>query len=40
VVNTIDRAHSVADTHNQVWYNRENPLSLGMPAPVLALLHP
>jgi A/G-specific adenine glycosylase len=40
VVNTIDRAHSVTDTHNQVWYNRENPLSLGMPAPVLALLHP
>ena len=40
VVNTVDRARIVADTDNQVWYNPENPLSLGMPAPVLALLHP
>jgi hypothetical protein len=40
VVNTIDHGRIVADTENQVWYNRQNPLSLGLPAPVLALLHP
>jgi A/G-specific adenine glycosylase len=40
VVNTVDHSRTVADTDNQVWYNRENPLSLGLPAPVRALLHP
>ena len=35
-------AKHVADKQNQVWYNPQNPLSLGMPAPIKALLlnHP
>jgi len=35
-------ARHVADKQNQVWYNPQNPLSLGMPAPIKALLlnHP
>jgi A/G-specific adenine glycosylase len=28
----------VAESPNQVWYNIQNPLSLGMPAPIKALL--
>ena len=31
---------AVSASDNQIWYNPQNPLSLGMPAPVLALLHP
>lgn len=31
-------ALQVAESPNQVWYNPQNPLSLGMPAPIKALL--
>ena len=31
-------AGQVAEQGNQVWYNPQNPLSLGMPAPIKALL--
>jgi A/G-specific adenine glycosylase len=31
-------ASQVAEQGNQVWYNPQNPLSLGMPAPIKALL--
>jgi A/G-specific adenine glycosylase len=31
-------ALQVADSQNQVWYNPQKPLSLGMPAPIKALL--
>ena len=31
-------ALQVADAQNQVWYNPQKPLSLGMPAPIKALL--
>lgn len=31
-------ALQVADVQNQVWYNPQKPLSLGMPAPIKALL--
>ncbi len=31
-------ANQIAEDSNQVWYNPQNPLSLGMPAPIKALL--
>jgi len=31
-------AQKIAESSNQVWYNPQNPLSLGMPAPIKALL--
>lgn len=31
-------AQQIAESPNQVWYNPQNPLSLGMPAPIKALL--
>ena len=31
-------ANQIAEESNQVWYNPQNPLSLGMPAPIKALL--
>lgn len=40
VVNARDRSCGVAEGSHQVWYNPQNPLSLGMPAPIVALLHP
>ena len=30
-------AHQIAESPNQVWYNPQKPLSLGMPAPIKAL---
>ena len=36
----IDRSCAVAEGDNQLWYNPQNPLSLGMPAPIVALIHP
>ena len=36
--NTINAAKQIAEGSNQVWYNPQNPLSLGMPAPIKALL--
>jgi A/G-specific adenine glycosylase len=39
VLNAIDRSCAVAKGDNQVWYNPQNPLSLGMPAPIVALIH-
>ena len=40
VIEVKDCAKAVSAGNNQVWYNPQKPLSLGMPAPVLALLHP
>ena len=40
VIDVEDCAKTVSACDNQVWYNPQKPLSLGMPAPVLALLHP
>jgi hypothetical protein len=31
--------NKVTENGDVVWYNRNNPLSLGMPAPVKALLN-
>ena len=31
-------AVQVADVQNQVWYNPQKPLSLGLPAPIKVLL--
>ena len=39
-VEAIDRNCAVAEGDNQLWYNPQNPLSLGMPAPIVALIHP
>lgn len=35
---SVSNASQVAEESNQVWYNPQNPLSLGMPAPIKALL--
>lgn len=35
---SVTNACQVAEESNQVWYNPQNPLSLGMPAPIKALL--
>jgi A/G-specific adenine glycosylase len=37
-VNALHDGSAVADGSNQVWYNPEKPLSLGMPAPIVALV--
>ena len=36
--NSAIKASQIAEGSNQVWYNPQNPLSLGMPAPIKALL--
>ncbi len=36
--NSAASALQIAEGSNQVWYNPQNPLSLGMPAPIKALL--
>lgn len=38
VGNSAASASRIAEESNQVWYNPQNPLSLGMPAPIKALL--
>jgi A/G-specific adenine glycosylase len=40
LVQAADRSCAVAEGDNQLWYNPQNPLSLGMPAPIVALIHP
>ncbi len=40
LVQAVDRSCAVAEGDNQLWYNPQNPLSLGMPAPIVALIHP
>ena len=40
LVQAQDRDCTVAEGDNQLWYNPQNPLSLGMPAPIVALIHP
>jgi len=40
LVQALDRGCTVAEGDNQLWYNPQNPLSLGMPAPIVALIHP
>jgi A/G-specific adenine glycosylase len=37
VTSTGASAHQIAESPNQVWYNPQKPLSLGMPAPIKAL---
>jgi A/G-specific adenine glycosylase len=39
-INALDHSCAVAEGDNQVWYNPQKPLSLGMPAPIVALIHP
>jgi len=36
--NSAASTNQIAEGSNQVWYNPQNPLSLGMPAPIKALL--
>jgi len=36
--NSATISNQIAEGSNQVWYNPQNPLSLGMPAPIKALL--
>jgi len=38
LVDVTETPNRVAEIDNQVWYNPKNPLSLGMPAPIKALL--
>jgi A/G-specific adenine glycosylase len=38
IASAVTSALQVAESPNQVWYNPQNPLSLGMPAPIKALL--
>ena len=38
IASAATSALQVAESPNQVWYNPQNPLSLGMPAPIKALL--
>ena len=38
IVRVQKTSHSVANRDDQCWYNPENPISLGMPAPVKALM--
>ncbi|MDG1812890.1 MAG: A/G-specific adenine glycosylase [Porticoccaceae bacterium] len=37
-INASEDSSAVAEGRNQVWYNPQKPLSLGMPAPIKALL--
>ncbi|MDG1308091.1 MAG: NUDIX domain-containing protein, partial [Porticoccaceae bacterium] len=37
-VSASEDSSAVAEGRNQVWYNPQKPLSLGMPAPIKALL--